>query len=96
VPLVAKLSVTLVAGSTLPLPDTLLWTTPRAAVTVSVEVRAELFGVPMSAIPNAIMAAAIAARMYRCQLLAVGSRRLLISVSGTGSHAGRQPELHLL
>jgi hypothetical protein len=58
VPLVAKLTAWSTPGSTLPLPETVVWTTPLAAVTVSFEVRAELVGVPSSVMPMAITASA--------------------------------------
>jgi hypothetical protein len=61
VPLVPKFSVSSVDGSTLPLPETVVWITPAVACTVSVEVRAELDGGPISVIARAISAAAAAA-----------------------------------
>jgi hypothetical protein len=45
----------------LPLPDTVVWTTPFAAATVSFEVRAELVGVPSSVMPMTMTAAATTA-----------------------------------
>jgi hypothetical protein len=59
VPLVAKFTSSSVLGSTLPVPDTVVCTTPSAAVTSSVEVRAELAGVPSSPIPSATTTIAI-------------------------------------
>jgi hypothetical protein len=58
VPPVAKLTAWSTPGSTLPLPETVVWTTPFAAVTVSFEVRAELVGVPSSVMPMAMTTAA--------------------------------------
>jgi hypothetical protein len=64
VPLVAKLAVTSVAGVMLPVPETVLCTTPRAAVTIWREVRAVLAGAPSSSTPPAISAAVSPAPMY--------------------------------
>ena len=62
VPEVSKLSVSSTPGSTSPLPETVVWTTPLAAVTSSVEVRAELVvGVPSWVMPKMITPAATAA-----------------------------------
>ena len=48
VPLVLKLTVTSVPAAMLPLPVTVDWITPCAAVTISLDVRAELVGGPIS------------------------------------------------
>jgi hypothetical protein len=62
VPEVAKLSVSSTPGSTSPVPETVVCTTPLAAVTSSVDVRAELVGgVPSWVIPKTITPAATAA-----------------------------------
>jgi hypothetical protein len=45
---VLKLTLTSVPAATLPVPVTVDWTTPCAAVTISFEVRAELVGTPIS------------------------------------------------
>jgi hypothetical protein len=47
VPLVWKLTSTSEPASTLPLPETVDWTMPLDAVTICVEVRAELVGAPI-------------------------------------------------
>jgi hypothetical protein len=80
VPLVGKLRVTLVDGSTLPLPDTVVWMTPSVAWTVSVEVRAVLAGGPISVTASAITPIAIRPRTYKNQGLTGLSRRLLMSI----------------
>jgi hypothetical protein len=51
----------------LPVPETVDWTMPFSAVTICVEVRAELIGAPIWATPRAAMATAATASMYRCQ-----------------------------
>jgi hypothetical protein len=61
VPEVPKLRVSFTPGSTSPLPETLDWTTPLAAVTSSVDVRAALVdGVPSWVTPKMITPAATA------------------------------------
>lgn len=65
VPLVAKLTAWSVAGSTLPVPETVVWTTPSSAWTVSLEVRAELVGGPICVIAMTTITAATAASRYR-------------------------------
>ena len=42
----AKFTSSSVPAATLPVPETVVWTTPSAALTTSVSVRAELLGVP--------------------------------------------------
>jgi hypothetical protein len=62
VPDVAKLSVSSTPGSTSPLPETVVWTTPFSALTSSVDVRAALVvGVPSWVTPKMITPAATAA-----------------------------------
>jgi hypothetical protein len=61
VPLVWKLTSSSTPGSTFPLPETVLWTTPSAAVTSSVDVRAELVVVPIWVMEKTITAIATAA-----------------------------------
>jgi hypothetical protein len=53
VPLVWKFTFMSVPASTFPEPVTLDWTTPFAAVTICVDVRAELVGGPISATASA-------------------------------------------
>lgn len=67
VPLVLKFASTSVPGSMLPVPDTVDWTTPGSAVTISREVRAELLGEPSSITPATTTAMPIAASTTRCQ-----------------------------
>jgi hypothetical protein len=62
VPEVAKFSVSSTPGSTSPLPETVVWTTPLAALTSSVDVRAALVvGVPSCVTPKMMTPAATAA-----------------------------------
>jgi hypothetical protein len=62
VPEVPKLSVSSTPGSTSPLPETVVWTTPFSALTSSVDVRAALVvGVPSWVTPKMITPAATAA-----------------------------------
>jgi hypothetical protein len=65
VPLVWKSTSRSAPASTLPLPETVDWTMPFSAVTVCVEVRAELVGGPIWAIAKAAMATAATASTYR-------------------------------
>jgi hypothetical protein len=51
----------------LPVPETVDWTMPFSAVTIWVEVRAELVGAPIWATARAAMAAAATASTYRCK-----------------------------
>jgi hypothetical protein len=67
VPLVWKLASTSVPGSTFPVPVTVDWTTPEAAVTVSVDVRAVLVGAPSSSTAAATAAANTATSPAMCQ-----------------------------
>ena len=53
-----KLTSTSVPASTLPVPVTVVWTTPSSAVTTSFEVRAELVGGPISRIATITTATA--------------------------------------
>jgi hypothetical protein len=53
VPLVWKLTSRSVPASTFPLPDTVDWTTPFCAVTICLEIRAELLGGPICSIASA-------------------------------------------
>jgi hypothetical protein len=62
VPLVLKLTVTSVPAAMLPVPVTVDWTTPGAAFTISVDVRAELVGGPISATASAATAIATTPR----------------------------------
>jgi hypothetical protein len=66
VPLVWKFTLRSAPASTLPLPETVDWTMPFCAVTICVEVRAELVGAPIWAIASAAMATAATASAYRC------------------------------
>jgi len=66
VPLVWKLTSTSVPASTLPLPDTVDWTTPSCALTTSVEVRAELVGGPTSETASTTTRTATPASTYIC------------------------------
>jgi hypothetical protein len=75
VPLVLKFTLTSVPACTLPLPETVVCTTPSAAVTVCVDVLAELLGGPISAIASTATATASKPRMYRCHGLEARSRR---------------------
>lgn len=62
IPAVAKLSVSSTPGSTSPLPETVVWTTPSAALTSSVDVRAALVeGAPSWVTPKMMTPAATAA-----------------------------------
>jgi hypothetical protein len=65
VPLVAKFTASSTPGSTLPLPETVVCTTPSSAVTTSFEVRAELAGAPTSLTPRAMIAIATIPSRYR-------------------------------
>jgi hypothetical protein len=56
VPLVWKFTSRLAPAWTLPVPETVDWTMPFAAVTIWVEVRAELVGAPIWAAARAAMA----------------------------------------
>lgn len=56
-----KLTLTSVPAAMLPLPDTVDWTTPCAAVTISREVRAELVGGPIWVTASAPIPTATAA-----------------------------------
>jgi hypothetical protein len=67
VPLVWKFTLRSVPASTFPLPDTVDWTIPFSAVTICVEVRAELVGAPIWAIASTATATATSASAYRCQ-----------------------------
>ena len=67
VPLVWKLASTSVPGSTFPVPVTVDCTMPEAAVTVSVDVRAELVGGPSSITAATMAAANTATRPRMCQ-----------------------------
>jgi hypothetical protein len=51
VPVVRKFASTSTPGVMLPVPLTVDWTTPRAAVTIWVEVRVDAIGVPTSNTP---------------------------------------------
>jgi hypothetical protein len=67
VPLVWKFTATSVPASTLPLPETVDWTTPFSAVTTCVDVRAELVGGPISVTARTAMVTASTARTYKYQ-----------------------------
>jgi hypothetical protein len=62
-----KFAATSVLGWTLPEPDTVDWTTPRSAVTISRAVRAELAGAPISITAAASTPAPIRPSPTRCQ-----------------------------
>jgi hypothetical protein len=66
VPLVWKFTLTSAPAWTFPLPDTVDCTIPFSAVTICVEVRAELVGGPICASARAAIATAATASMYRC------------------------------
>jgi hypothetical protein len=51
----------------LPVPETVDWTMPFSAVTICVEVRAELVGAPIWATARAAIATTATASTYRCQ-----------------------------
>jgi hypothetical protein len=76
VPLVWKLTDTSVPACTLPVPETVDWTTPSCAVTSSREVRAELVGGPICVMAKATTAAVSTASRYRGHGRARPSRRL--------------------
>jgi hypothetical protein len=63
VPLAWKFTLTSAPGSTLPVPVTLDWTMPFCAVTICVEVRAELVGGPSWRTARMAIVAATTARM---------------------------------
>jgi hypothetical protein len=89
VPLVWKFTLTSLPPWTLPVPETVDWTMPFSAVTICVEVRAELVGAPIWATPRATMATAATASMYRCQDRFV---RLLMTINVVAEavrHPGR-------
>jgi hypothetical protein len=65
VPLAWKFMLTSAPAATLPLPVTVDWTIPFAAVTICVEVRAELVGAPISATARTAMATAATESAYR-------------------------------
>jgi hypothetical protein len=67
VPLVWKLTLRSAPASTLPLPETVDWTIPFSAVTICVEVRAELVGGPICATARTPIAIAVTASTYRYQ-----------------------------
>jgi hypothetical protein len=67
VPLVWKFTLRSLPAWTFPVPDTVDWTTPFAAVTICVDVRAELVGGPIWAMAKTTMASAAAASTYRYQ-----------------------------
>jgi hypothetical protein len=67
VPLVWKLASTSVPASTLPVPVTVDWTTPEAAVTVSVDVRVDRVGGPSSMTAATTTAANSAMSPRTCQ-----------------------------
>ena len=66
-----KLTVTSVPAATLPVPVTVDCTTPCSAVTICVDVRAELVGGPICEIASTPTATAARPRIYRCH----GGRR---------------------
>jgi hypothetical protein len=51
----------------LPVPETVDWTMPFSAVTIWVEVRAELVGAPIWATARTAIATTATASVYRCQ-----------------------------
>lgn len=68
VPLVWKFTLTSVPAWTFPLPETVDWTIPFSAVTICVEVRAELAGGPIWAIARTARATAATASTYAYQV----------------------------
>jgi hypothetical protein len=84
VPLVLKFTLSSVPAWTLPLPETVDWTTPFCAVTICVEVRAELAGSPIWAIARTATASAATASVYRCH----GRRRVsrMVRLRGLEAH----------
>lgn len=85
-----KLTVKSVPAAMLPLPVTVDWTTPCAAVTTSFEVRAELAGAPISDTASAAITIATTPRAYRSQGLDGRSRRLFMGVAIRCRKEGRQ------
>jgi hypothetical protein len=67
VPLVWKFTLRSLPAWTLPVPETVDWTTPFSAVTICVEVRAELVGAPIWATARTAIATTAIASRYRCQ-----------------------------
>lgn len=90
VPLVLKLTVSSVPAAMLPVPVTLDWTTPCAAVTISFDVRAELVGAPISDTARAATTIATTPSAYRSQGLEARSRRLFMGVAIRCREEGRQ------
>jgi hypothetical protein len=82
VPLVWKFTSRSLPASTLPVPDTVDWTTPFAAVTICVEVRAELDGGPIWPMAKTTIVSAAAASTYRYQGRL--RRSLMVSLTPVG------------
>lgn len=76
-----KLTVTSVPAAMFPLPVTVDCTTPCSAVTISLEVRAELVGGPISDTASAATAIATTPSTYRSQGLEGRSRRVFMGVA---------------
>lgn len=81
VPLVWKFTFSSAPAWTLPVPETVDWTTPFSAVTICVDVRAELVGAPIWVTPRTTRVTAVTASRYRSHGRVLRERFITGSIS---------------